>query len=398
MQYRLDKKSNTELSVYGLGGMRIPKDIGAVKQMLLDAHEAGVNYIDTAYVYPGSEELYGKAFEETGLRDSFYLATKLPLMLTKKGEDFEKYFARQLERLKTDHIDYYLLHMLVSPQQLTKLRSLGLEEWIAQKKAAGQIRRLGFSFHGRQEDFLELLDMREWDFVQIQYNYSDPNYQAGEAGLKKAASLGLPVLVMEPLLGGRLTDSLPKEARAIFQRANPGRSLASWGFRWLYDQPEVTLCLSGVGKREYWLENLATAGEAAVGMVTPEEREVYARVTQVLRSKIKVPCTSCRYCMPCPKNVNIPGVFSAYNSRYTINYRTGVQQYMTNAAFASDTYTGPAACVACRKCERHCPQNIAIVDELKNVRRKMEPLWWRIAHHAYHGKLFQKVLKLWGGN
>ncbi|MDR1410071.1 MAG: aldo/keto reductase [Oscillospiraceae bacterium] len=398
MQYRTDKKTNTELSVFALGGMRIPKDYATCKQMVLEAHKAGVNYIDTAYIYSGSEEMYGKVLEETGLRDQFYIATKLPLVLTKKSEDFDKYFNRQLERLKTDHIDYYLLHMLVSPEQLVKLQSLGLEEWIAEKRANGQIRRLGFSFHGKQEDFLKLLDIRDWDFVQLQYNYSDPNYQAGVAGMKKATELGLPVMVMEPLLGGRLADSLPAEAQEVFRKANPERSLASWGFRWLYNQPEVTLCLSGVGKPEFWRDNIATANEAFVGMVTPEERATYDKVVEILRSKTKVPCTGCAYCMPCPKGVNIPGCFSAYNARNAISHYTGTQQYMMNAAFMSENYTGAAACIACRKCERHCPQNIAIVDELKAVRKTMEPLWWRIAHKAYHGKLVQKMIKIWGGN
>jgi predicted aldo/keto reductase-like oxidoreductase len=288
--------------------------------------------------------------------------------------------------------------MLVSPEQLKKLQSWGLEDWIAEKRASGQIRRLGFSFHGRQVDFMKLLEIRDWNFVQIQYNYSDPNYQAGAVGLKRAAELGLPVMIMEPLLGGRLADSLPVEARAVFRKANPMRSLASWGFRWLYDQPEVTLCLSGIGKLEYLRDNIATANEARVGMVTPEERAAYDEVAEILRSKTKVPCTGCAYCMPCPRGVNIPGCFSAYNARYAIGHYTGHQQYAMNSAFAADKYTGAAACVSCHKCEHHCPQNIAIAEELKAVRETMEPLWWRIGHKAYHGKFVQKLLKIWGGN
>ncbi|MDR3344430.1 MAG: aldo/keto reductase [Oscillospiraceae bacterium] len=389
MQYRTDAKTNTELSVFALGGMRIPKDFATCKQLVLEAHEAGVNYIDTAYIYPGSEEMFGKVLEETGLRGEFYIATKLPLVITKRGADFEKFFRRQLDRLKTDHIDYYLLHMLVSPEQLELLQSWGLEEWIAEKRAGGEIRRLGFSFHGRQTDFLKLLEIRSWDFVQIQYNYSDPNYQAGTAGLKKAAELGIPVMVMEPLLGGRLADSLPTEAQAVFRKANPERSLASWGFRWLYDQPEVTLCLSGVGKLEYLRDNISAANEAAVGMVTQEERAAYDEVAAILRSKTKVPCTGCAYCMPCPKGVNIPGCFSAYNARYTINYKTGMQQYTNSSGLISERFTGAGACVGCRRCERHCPQNIAIVKELAAVRKKMEPFWWRFARIAIKG--YKKV-------
>jgi len=398
MQYRLDARSNTQLSVFALGGMRMSKDFAVCRQMVTEAHEAGVNYIDTAYVYSGSEEMFGRVLEDTGLRDKFYLATKLPLFLTKKYDDFDKYLNRQLERLKTDHIDYYLLHSLSGPEQLKRLRAIGIEDWIAAKRESGQIRRLGFSFHGRQTDFLKLLEMRDWDFVQIQYNYSDPNYQAGVTGLKKAAALGIPVMVMEPLLGGRLADSLPREAQEVFRKANPERSLAGWGFRWLYDQPEVTLCLSGMSKPEFWRDNIATANEAAPGMVTAEERTVYDEVSKILNKKTKVPCTGCAYCMPCPKGVNIPGCFSAYNARYAIKRSTGIQQYIMNSGFISQDFTGAGACVGCKACEKHCPQNIAVAEEMRAVRKTMEPLWWRIGHKAYHGRAVQGAMKLWQRN
>ena len=395
MQYRLDVKTNTELSIFGLGGMRFSKNYETCKQMVIEAHEAGVNYIDTAYIYPGSEELFGKILEETGLRNKFYIATKLPVVLCRKESDFDKFFDRQLERLKTDHIDYYLLHSMSGPRQLEKLLSWGLEDWIAKKRASGQIRRLGFSFHGRQQSFLKLLEMRDWDFVMIQYNYSDPNYQAGVTGLKKAAKLGLPVMIMEPLLGGGLTNSLPKEAQEVFHKANPQRSLANWAFRWLYDQPEVTLCLSGMNKAEFWRDNIATANEATVGMVTPEERAVYNEVSAILRKKTKIPCTGCAYCMPCPRGVDIPGCFTAYNSYFAIKRFTGIYQYFHNSTFQSKELTGAGICTGCRVCEKNCPQNIAIAEDMKTVRKKMEPLVWRIAHKSYHSKSVQGIIKLW---
>ncbi|MDR0884704.1 MAG: aldo/keto reductase [Oscillospiraceae bacterium] len=382
MQYRLDAKTNTQLSVFGLGGMRIPKDYESAKAMVVAAHEAGVNYIDTAYIYQGSEDMFGRVLAETGLRDAFHIATKLPLILLKSGADFDKYFDISCKRLQTDHIDYYLLHMLTDPGQYEKLLSWGLEEWIAKKRASGQIRRLGFSFHGLGTDFLKLLELRDWDFVQIQYNYSDPNYQAGVAGLKAAAAKGIPVMVMEPLLGGRLADSLPVEAQKTFKKADPARSLAAWAFRWLYDQPEVTLCLSGMPKMEMLRDNLSVADAAAVGMVTAEERAVYDEVAGILRSLTKVPCTGCGYCMPCPKGVNIPGCFGAYNTRFTINHKTGTQQYASSAGLTSKNYAAASECVGCKKCERHCPQNIPVVAELKNVAKTMEPFWWRMARFA----------------
>ncbi|MCL2022739.1 MAG: aldo/keto reductase [Oscillospiraceae bacterium] len=393
MQYRLDKKSNTELSVFGLGGMRLSKDFDVCRQMIVDAHEAGVNYIDTAYVYGGSEEMLGKCLEDTGLREKFHLATKLPIWMVKNPTDFDKFFSRSISRLRTNYIDYYLLHNLSSPNEVTKLCELGLEDWITQKRESGEIRRLGFSFHGAQKNFLDILEMRDWDFVLLQYNYSDPNYQAGITGIRAAAAKGIPVIIMEPLLGGRLANALPKAAQELFRKENPNRSFASWGLRWLYDQPEITLCISGMGKREFWLDNIATAKESHVGMLTDEERNVYVQVRKILREKAKSDCTGCGYCMPCPKGVNIPGCLAAYNARYMNSYKSAFQQYFTNSSFVSEKSTAASLCTGCRACERHCPQNIKIADELKEVRRVVEPFWWSFAHRVFHSKKTKKFLE-----
>ncbi|MDR1464976.1 MAG: aldo/keto reductase [Oscillospiraceae bacterium] len=392
MQYRTDPRSGNRLSVLGEGGMRLPKDYESAKRMMQTALDGGVNYIDTAYMYPGSEETFGRILADLGRRDEVYLATKLPLFLLRSGADFEKYFSRELERLRTDHIDYYLLHMLTDVPTLEKLRGWGLEDWILQKKASGQIRQFGFSFHGRQADFLALLDAWDWDCCMIQYNYSDENYQAGKAGLRAAAAKGLPVMIMEPLLGGRLADGLPEQARAAFRAVAPERSPAAWGFRWLWDQPEVTVVLSGMGHLDQVTENLRTAETAAAGLLTDPERAAYAKVAEILRASTKVPCTGCGYCLPCPKHVNIPACFSAYNAFYAIDRKTGRQQYNTSTGSFSVHRGNAGQCVRCGKCESHCPQAIPIREKLSEVQKTMEPVWWRVSMAAA-----RKVLAFWNG-
>jgi len=384
VQYRKDPKTGTELSVLGFGCMRFPRgitgiDMAKTEAMLRNAIEHGVNYFDTAYVYGGSEVAVGEILAKDGLRDRIYLATKLPHQQCKSYEDFDRLFSTQLERLKTDHIDYYLLHNLPSRELWQRLVGLGIEKWIAEKKASGQVRQLGFSFHGAQPDFLDLLEVYNWDFCQIQYNYLDEHYQAGRAGLKAAYAKGLPVIIMEPLRGGKLSNGLPKEAAQILRAAEPQVSLASWAFRWLYDQKEVSVVLSGMSTAEQVEDNLKTAAEAAVGMFSPEQHRLLNQAIEIVKKSYRVPCTGCNYCMPCPHGVNIPGCFSAYNTRSAQGLISGMTQYVTStAANHPGRYAGAGNCQACGECEAKCPQHIPIIEQLEEVKRHMEPFWFKL--------------------
>lgn len=377
MNYRTDPKTGHALSALGFGLMRLPGSPGRINQsateaMILKAISEGVNYFDTAYIYPGSERALGLALAKHGLRDKIYIATKLPLLLVKKPEDFDRFLKKQLERLRTDHIDYYFMHMLSSPQQWRSLCALGIESWLAEKQRSGEIRQVGFSFHGKRDDFLELLDMYDWDFCQIQYNYMNINYQAGLTGLKRAAEKGMPVIIMEPLLGGKLAASLPKDAEKIFRRANPALSPAAWALRWLWDQPEVTVVLSGMSAMPQVEENLRTASSSEAGMLTDIEHEAVNKVTQSFNKAFRIPCTGCNYCMPCPKHVNIPACFSAYNSSYSMGFVTGMQQYILSTGTATSDPHFASDCIGCGKCEKHCPQELPIRQHLRQVKRRFQ--------------------------
>lgn len=383
MQFREDQRSGKQLSALGFGCMRFPRNFGNIdmaktEKMLMDAIHQGVNYFDTAYLYGGSEEALGTVLKKNNVRDQVYIATKLPLVLTKKQEDFDKFFEKQLQKLQTDYIDYYLMHMITGLDQWQKLCSWGIEDWIREKKAEGKIKSIGFSFHGKGGEFLKVLDAYDWDFCQIQYNYSDENYQAGVTGLKRAAQKGLPVIIMEPLLGGKLATGLPDEAVKLFKKADPQYSPVGWALRWLLNQPEVTVILSGMNDDKQLEENIQVCSQCEPGSLTQDERETYDRVREIFRASYKVPCTGCGYCMPCPKNVNIPGCFSAYNTSYALGTGSGRIQYLMNTGAVAEQLSGAGLCIKCGKCEKHCPQNIQIREELDQVRRRMEPWWYRI--------------------
>ncbi|MDR0861592.1 MAG: aldo/keto reductase [Oscillospiraceae bacterium] len=384
MQYRKDARSGNELSALGFGCMRFPRgrtmqtDTAATERLIVEAVERGVNYFDTAYIYPGSEEIFGDILARTGLRDRVFIATKLPLQKCHRTEDFDALFATQLERLRTDHVDYYLMHNLSGSSIWESLCGLGIERWLAEKKASGAIRNVGFSFHGTQGEFLKLLDMYDWDFCQIQYNYMNENYQAGKAGLKRASEKGLPVIIMEPNLGGKLASGLPKRAEEAFRAADSKRTPASWSFRWLWNQPEVTVVLSGMDSLAQLEDNCDTAEDATVGALSERELAVYEPVRAAFRETYKVPCTGCNYCMPCPQGVNIPGCFAAYNMSFAVGLVSGLQQYITSIG-ATDPRKNYSArrCVKCGKCEKQCPQHIEISKHLEAVGRRMEPWWLR---------------------
>ena len=379
MQYRKDRYGNP-ISVLGYGCMRFTQaagkiDIAKTEKEILEAFHGGVNYFDTAYIYPGSEAALGEIIARNGIREQVNIATKLPHYLLKKPEDLDRCFSEELRRLKTDHVDYYLMHMLTDTKTWQRLEGLGIVQWLAEKKASGQIRQVGFSYHGNSDMFCKLLDVYDWGFCQIQYNYLDENSQAGATGLHRAAEKGLPVIIMEPLRGGRLTNTLPASAKKII--AHTSLTPAQFAFRWLWDQKEVTCVLSGMNSLDMVKENLATAEVANPGSLTPEDRGVYTKVVAAINENMKVGCTGCRYCMPCPKGVDIPGTFAAYNRMASDGYWKALTEYFMITGVRKD-YTGPGNCIGCGKCEQHCPQHLPIRQELKNARKALEGIPYRI--------------------
>jgi len=385
MNYRFDKYGN-KLSILGFGCMRFRRsgaaiDYAEAEREILAAFHAGVNYFDTAYIYPGSEALLGEVFSRNAIRDQVNIATKLPHYLIKSREGMERLFQEELKRLKTDYVDYYLMHMLNDVDTWDRLKKLGILEWIAEKKRSGAIRQIGFSYHGNSEMFCKLVDAYDWDFCQIQYNYLDEHSQAGRRGLHHAAAKGIPVIIMEPLRGGKLVNRLPEEAKRIFGEYPVKRSCAEWALRWLWDQPEVTVVLSGMNTQAMVRENVKTASEVKTGEMTEEDHRMLKKVVQAIQAKMKVGCTGCGYCMPCPKSVDIPGTFAAWNRYHGESKFGGFREYLMCTALRKNS-AAAEGCIECGKCERHCPQGIPIREKLKEARQDLENPAYKIAAAA----------------
>ncbi len=392
MQYRRDKKGN-EISLLGYGCMRFTKkgggiDLDKAEKELGAAIEAGVNYLDTAYIYPGNEAAVGELLERLHCRDRVYIATKLPHYMMKSVAGAERLFQEELKRLRTDHIDYYLMHMLTDTATWEKLLKMGLGDWIKGKLQSGQIRNIGFSYHGSSDVFCKLVEAWDWDFCQIQYNYMDEHSQAGVKGLRFAHERGLPVIIMEPLRGGRLVDLLPKPAKELFKGDPEGRTPAELAFKWLYDQPEVTCVLSGMNSMEMVRENIRLAEGCAPGCMTESDRELLGRVRDEILRSVKVGCTGCGYCMPCPKGVDIPGTFRCYNAMYSEGKSSGRRDYLQCTVMRKEPASA-SQCVSCGKCAAHCPQGIDIPARLKEAAGELETVKYRAAKGAVG------LLRLW---
>jgi len=396
MQYRKDKYGR-ELSVLGFGCMRFTRkgnaiDVDKAETEIMAAYRAGVNYYDTAYIYQGSEVLLGTILKRNGIREKVNVATKLPQYMVSSLNGAEKIFREELNRLQTDYVDYYLMHMLTDVAQWQRLKEMGIEDWIAQKKAEGAIRNIGFSYHGNTENFLKILEDYDWDFCQIQYNYLDEHTQAGAKGLKAAAEKGIPVIIMEPLRGGKLVNMLPAEARKLMQENDHGWTPAAWAFRWLYNQPEVTVVLSGMNSLEMVAENVATADTARPGDFTEEDCALIEQVREMIRKQEKVGCTGCRYCMPCPKGVDIPGIFRCYNAMYTEGKGEGRFQFAQTVGLTRQPAFA-TQCIGCGKCESHCPQAIPIREKLKEADRALRPLPYKIGINIARAYMVRKGRK-----
>ena len=382
MNYRKDRYGN-DLSILGYGCMRFPRKMGlidmkATEEQILLAYRKGINYFDTAYIYPGSEAALGEILSKNKLREKVNIATKLPHSFIKNMETMETIFNEELSRLKTDYIDYYLMHMLTDVATWKRLVDMGILRWLEEKKQAGRIRQVGFSYHGNSDMFCQLIDAYDWDFCQIQYNYMDEHSQAGRKGLHYAAAKGIPVVIMEPLRGGKLVSKLPEEAKRIFANHSVQKTPAAWAFGWLWNQPEVTVVLSGMNSNEMIGENVATASGVTVGSLTQADDAMLKEVVKAINAKMKVGCTGCGYCMPCPKGVDIPGTFAAYNRRYSEGALSAFREYVQCTALRKNA-TCASNCVGCGKCEKHCPQGIPIRERLKEAKAELETPVFRIA-------------------
>jgi len=372
MLYRKMPRVKEELSVLGFGCMRLPTRDGEIDEakaqvMMKTALENGVNYVDTAYPYHkgASESFVGRALK--GSRDKVQLATKLPSWLVTKQEDLDSFLNEQLKKLQTDHIDFYLLHTL-SASKWENLLRLDVMNFMEKARAAGKIRYIGFSFHDGLDSFKKIVDAYKWDMCQIQLNFLDDAYQAGLEGLRYARGKDIGVVVMEPLKGGNLTIQMPKELEASAKAAGYDKpTLADAGLRWVWNHPEVGVVLSGMTEPEQVEQNIASAAKGTPGNLTEKEIEMVNAAKVLFASRMRVPCTACAYCKPCPRDVDIPQCFSIYNNAaLSGNWETQKNSYIYLLASGRPEKKA-GECMECGTCEPKCPQGIPIREKLKEV-------------------------------
>lgn len=382
MLYRKFGKTGVDVSILGFGLMRLPlttddetdpdrnKKIDEKEslRMVDRAIEAGINYFDTAYVYHGemSEVFCGKALQG-GKRNKVLIATKSPVWKAKGTADFGKFLDTQLERLQTDHIDFYLLHSL-SIGTFNNIVAMDVFSEMEKFRKAGKIRFFGFSFHDDQENFFKIYDSYKFDFCQIQYNFLDEEFQAGRAGMLHAAKDGIGIIAMEPLRGGDLTKKVPPRIQELWDSAPVKRTPAQWALRWVWNHPQFSLLLSGMTTMEQLEENIKTASEAKPDSLTPQELEIIGKVRDTYKATIAVPCTKCQYCMPCPSGVAIPDNFNMLNE-YVMFGESGGPKYVYNNFFPD--HVKADKCTECGVCEEKCPQKIPIREKLKEVHSKL---------------------------
>lgn len=372
MEMRKMEKLGVETSLLGFGCMRFPQtpegkiDEVLTEKMLDRAIAQGVNYIDTAYPYHDgqSEVVAGKILKKYD-RNSYYLATKLPVWLVNTVEDVDKYLEEQLAKLQTDHIDFYLMHAM-GKERWNKMLEIGCVKRLEELKEQGKIKYLGFSFHDKYEVFEEILNYRDWDFCQIQLNYMDAEEQAGLKGYQLATDKGIPVIVMEPVKGGSLAV-FAEDITAKLKELNPEATPASFALRWVGSLPGVKVILSGMSSMEQVEDNLGTFADFKP--LSEQEQSTIRQVTEILRSRVQNGCTGCRYCMPCPAGVDIPGCFAAWNTYHMYqNYHSVSWNWEMVLGDAHQ----PKNCVQCGKCEAQCPQKIAIREDLKKVQADLD--------------------------
>lgn len=379
MQNRLIKKTGDEISPLGFGAMRLPLKNGKInrelaKKQIYHAIDNGINFIDTAYLYGDSETFLGEVLQGE-YKDKVKLCTKLPSINVRKYGDMEKILDEQLKRLQRDSIDYYLIHA-VDLKTINRLLKRDLLKFIGKAKSEGKIRHVGFSYHGPKEEFRAVLDKYDWDIVMVQYNYFDEHVQASMEGIEYAASKGIGVFVMEPLKGGILAGKMPKEAEDVFKKADPNKSNAQWALEWVLNNRNVTCVLSGMNSIEQIDENIAIANRITPLSLSFEEMETIEYVKRVLRNSLKINCSTCGYCMPCPQGVNIPECMKIYNEKYLFGHKGLINQslidYFQYVCGVMGNKGNAGLCNGCRKCIRKCPQKLDIVEELEKVKKEFE--------------------------
>jgi len=372
MKYRKFGRLDWQASVLGFGAMRLPVidsdpariDEPEALKMIHHAIDHGVNYIDTAYTYHEnqSEMVVGKALQN-GYRAKVKLATKLPSWLVESADDFDRFLDEQLQKLQTDHIDFYLLHALNSTYW-PRLKEWGVLNWAEGAIADGRIQHLGFSFHDEFEVFKEIVAAYDrWTFCQIQYNFMDVEYQAGIEGLQYAAGKGLAVVIMEPLRGGQLTIKVPPPVAELWQSAAVHRTPADWALQWIWNHPQVSVVLSGMSSMQHVRENIAYADRSGAFLLSEDELNLVDKIRAEYRRLVPIPCTNCKYCLPCPNSVEIAAIFEHYNNAKIYDNLRAPRFHYRN--LSSDSQADN--CVECFECEEKCPQGIPIVDYLKKA-------------------------------
>ena len=379
MQYRVIQKTGDEISPLGYGAMRLPLKNGKIdrikaKELIYHAIDNGVNFIDTAFLYGDSESFLGEVIQGE-YKDKVKICTKLPTIIVKKYEDMEKILDEQLERLQRDSIDYYLIHA-VDLKAMNRLMKRDLVKFLDKAKSDGKIRHTGFSYHGPKEEFSQAIDSYDWDVVMVQYNYFDENVQASVEGIEYAASKGMGIFVMEPLKGGILAGKMPKDAEEIFKKANPNKSTAQWALEWVLNNRNVTCVLSGMNDLSQLDENLEVAHNTAPMSMSFEDLETVELVKRVMRNSLRINCSTCGYCMPCPQGVNIPECLKIYNEKYLFGHKglinPAFMDYYQYVGGIMGNSGNAGKCNGCGKCLRKCPQKLDIVSELKKVKKEFE--------------------------
>ena len=379
MQYRVIQKTGDEISPLGYGAMRLPLKNGKIdrikaKELIYHAIDNGVNFIDTAFLYGDSESFLGEVIQGE-YKDKVKICTKLPTIIVKKYEDMEKILDEQLERLQRDSIDYYLIHA-VDLKAMNRLMKRDLIKFLDKAKRDGKIRHTGFSYHGPKEEFSQAIDSYDWDVVMVQYNYFDENVQASVEGIEYAASKGMGIFVMEPLKGGILAGKMPKDAEEIFKKANSNKSTAQWALEWVLNNRNVTCVLSGMNDLSQLDENLEVAHNTAPMSMSFEDLETVELVKRVMRNSLRINCSTCGYCMPCPQGVNIPECLKIYNEKYLFGHKglinPAFMDYYQYVGGIMGNSGNAGKCNGCGKCLRKCPQKLDIVSELKKVKKEFE--------------------------
>ncbi len=379
MQYRTVPKNGDKLSILGFGAMRLPMkrrqiDESRAQAQIYSAIDQGVNYVDTAWPYHNgaSETFLGKILPQNGYREKIKLATKLPHWSAKSKTDMLNILDKQLAKLQTDHIDYYLVHNL-NKDNWALAKEHSVLEFLDDALKSGKILNAGFSYHGAARDFNSIVDDYDWTFCQLQYNYLDTENQAGKAGLEYAASKNLGIIVMEPLRGGNLSKTPPKAVQKIWDESDEKKSPAEWSLRWIWDHPQVTTVLSGMNEEAHIEENIKIASSALPNAMSESDRNRVDTAAATFRQLMKAGCTGCQYCVPCPKNVNIPGCFELYNSLHTFKEKRAKFRYMVlNGGIIGGKPGMASQCIDCGVCLEKCPQNLPIPDLLKDVKNDFE--------------------------